>query len=88
MHGGEWTEYEFIDGQQTPKIVGTSGTGGSGTDDAETETETEEPGFSYLNGSQSPFYEPNSAAAGKPIPTGPVVIPPAPKGAVSGVDAY
>jgi len=90
MHGGEWTEYEFVDGQQTPKIVGTSGTGGRGTDDAETETEpaTEAPGFSYLNGSQSPFYEPNSAAAGKPVPTGPVVIPPAPKGAVSGVDAY
>ncbi len=88
LHGGEWTEYEFIDGKQTPLIKATSSSPDSGSIE-DTSEETEKPSeFSYLNGSQSPFFDPTQAAAGMPMPIVPQTPANTPKGAVSGVDAF
>ncbi len=90
LHGGEWTEYEFIDGKQVPIIKGSSGSGGVPLEESDdTSAEAEKPNeYSYLNGSQSPFYEPAKAAAGLPMPTASPVPGSVPQGAVSGVDGF
>ncbi|MGV3485203.1 MAG: hypothetical protein ACO1RT_12360, partial [Planctomycetaceae bacterium] len=64
LHGGEWTEYEFVDGKQIPVVKSTSGTAdtsGSSTEDAPAAEQTP---YSYLNGSESPFYEPAKGSTG------------------------
>jgi pilus assembly protein CpaB len=63
LHGGEWTEYEFIDGKQTPVIKATSVSGDSAGGEASTPTEPTSD-YSYLNGSDSPFFEPSSSDGG------------------------
>lgn len=87
LHGGEWTEYEFVDGKQVPVIKAQSGTGDTSDVDSESES-TPSNEYSYLNGSQSPFYEPTKAAAGLPLPNEGREGGAVPKGAVSGVDAF
>jgi pilus assembly protein CpaB len=90
LHGGEWTEYEFIDGKQIPVIKATSGGG---------ETRVEEPvkaaverasEYSYLNGSESPFYEPSKTESDtemeSPFDNKPTANPP--RGAAPDVGAY
>jgi len=62
LHGGEWTEYEFIDGKQTPVIKATSVSGNTAS---ESETSTEPSSdYGYLNGSDSPFFEPSTPDGG------------------------
>ncbi len=53
LHGGSWTEYEIPSGNQPPIITGSS----------EPSSATPPKGgndFNHLNGSQSPFYQPES----------------------------
>lgn len=63
LHGGEWTEYEFIDGKQTPVIKATSVSSDGAGSEASTATEASSD-YSYLNGSDSPFFEPKSPDGG------------------------
>ena len=90
LHGGEWTEYEFINGKQIPVIKSTSGSPVSSADMADASDDVaEKPNeHSYLNGTNSPFYEPSKAAAGLPLPKAPQTPETVPKGAVSGIDGY
>jgi pilus assembly protein CpaB len=90
LHGGEWTEYEFIDGKQVPVIKATSGSTTTSTEEVEPSSDApEKPNeYSELNGVTSPFYEPSKAAAGQPLPNIPQTPETTPKGAVSGVDGY
>ena len=92
LHGGEWTEYEFIDGKQVPVIKSKSEAAEMGVEEPVTEPVTEptekQSEYSYLNGSQSPFYEPTKAAPGQPIPKGPQTPETTRKGAASGIDGY
>lgn len=87
LHGGEWTEYEFVDGKQVPVIKAQSSAGDAvNSDDDQVSEPVNE--YSYLNGSQSPFYEPTKAAAGLPLPGEGKDGLPVPKGAVSGIDGF
>lgn len=68
MSGGVLTEYWIEDGKQVPVILNESGKGGVKEEDEETRTESrgaDRPqaprDYSYLNGSQSPFYQPPNA---------------------------
>jgi pilus assembly protein CpaB len=87
LHGGEWTEYEFVDGKQAPVIKAQSSAGDAVSSDSEQVAEAPNE-YSYLNGSQSPFYEPTKAAAGLPLPGESKSGLPLPKGAVSGIDGF
>ncbi len=87
MHGGEWTEYEFVNGQKAPVIRNTSGSG-STTAEPEEGGSAAQPDFDFLNGDTSPFYQPNQAAAGLPVPHAPQSPATLPKNAVSGVDGF
>jgi len=86
LHGGEWTEYEFVKGKQTPVIKSSSSSPGTNDDNIEPSSDPQP--YSYLNGSQSPFYEPNQAAAGLPLPNASQPATPIKEGAVSGVDGF
>ncbi len=88
MHGGEWTEYEFIDGKQVPVISGSSGAPDTSMEAPAAEPTEKQDEHSYLNGSQSPFYEPTKAAAGMPVPKASQTPENTRKGAVSGIDGY
>ncbi len=70
LHGGQWTEYEFVNGQKTPVIRNTSG---GETIDATAEADGAEPqpDFNFLNGDSSPFYQPNQPTSGLPVPPTP-----------------
>jgi pilus assembly protein CpaB len=84
LHGGQWTEYEFIDGKQTPVIKATSVTGDS--DSGATSTPTEPTSdYSYLNGSDSPFFEPSSTNSG---PTSREDSRPSPNNSIPSVSNY
>lgn len=88
MSGNRLVEYEWIQGQQVPVVVGQTDSEElpaaatpvrdpmfdepAGTDAPE-ETESAEQDYSYLNGSQSPFFEPSdesSAGESSPEPVG------------------
>jgi pilus assembly protein CpaB len=87
LHGGQWTEYEFVDGKQIPVIKAQSNADDSAAT-ATVENADGESEYSYLNGLQSPFYDPTKAAAGLPVPGEENSKTPLPKGAVSGVDGF
>lgn len=75
LHGGEWTEYEFVDGQQTPFIKSSSGSPSFETQTSEAVPEELESGCSYLNGSGSASFEPNQLTSGEPaqsVPQNPI----------------
>ena len=74
LHGGEWTEYEFIDGKQVPVIKATSSAGVDASATDSIEVPTEKPNeHSYLNGTSSPFFEPAKASGGAPLPNVPKI---------------
>ncbi|SMP54028.1 pilus assembly protein CpaB [Neorhodopirellula lusitana] len=67
MSGGVLTEYWIEEGKQVPVILNESGKGGVHESDEETRVERPSASrnaaprdYSYLNGSQSPFYQPPS----------------------------
>jgi pilus assembly protein CpaB len=70
LHGGEWTEYEFIDGKRTPIIKSSSEKADDNLEPIQTTATDEQSGYSYLNGSQSPFFEPGNATSGEPTSRG------------------
>jgi len=57
LHGGEWTEYEFVDGKQTPIVKSSSVSGSTEISIPDTASSDEDNGYSYLNGSGSPFFD-------------------------------
>jgi len=74
LHGDQWTEYEFIDGKQVPVVKSSSGHTESGIGSIDSEPAELESGYSYLNGSQSPFFEPADGLLSKPA-AGPSQVP-------------
>ncbi|WP_044254922.1 Flp pilus assembly protein CpaB [Rhodopirellula sp. SWK7] len=67
MSGGKLTEYWIEDGKQVPVILNESGPDGIKEKEEEADNKTARPGadhptapgdYSYLNGSESPFYQP------------------------------
>jgi len=73
MSGGVLTEYWIEEGKQVPVILNESGKGGVKEEDEESRTENTNSAlprapydYSYLNGSESPFYQPPSSSESEP----------------------
>ncbi|TWU03566.1 Flp pilus assembly protein CpaB [Neorhodopirellula pilleata] len=73
LSGGVLTEYWIEEGKQVPVILNESGKGGVQEQDADSRVDSNNAGgpkaphdYSYLNGSESPFYQPPRSAEGEP----------------------
>lgn len=74
LHGDQWTEYEFIVGKQVPVVKSSSGNSGSDIGNTVSEPAELESGYSYLNGSQSPFFDTTDGVPSMPA-SGPSQVP-------------
>lgn len=82
MSGGVLTEYWIEEGKQVPVILNESGKGGVKEQDEESRVENNAANrpkaphdYSYLNGSESPFYQPPRSIESEPPRTGQGVAP-------------